>query len=111
VLASANKRRRYVAAGLPYGAKLALPLTYMVPARRSLRADGTWSEQATTMAPVVELTLRTGRIERTHDVHTAALWIADRVKGNPDAAVRALMAIERARRQVFALAEEGTRWQ
>lgn len=109
VLASASARRRYVAAGLPYGAKLVLPLGD-TESRQRMRSDGTTFSNSTRSA-LIKLTRRSGRAEQAFDVHQAALWLADRVKGNPDAAVRVLMAIERARRQMFALAEEGTRWQ
>ena len=78
--------------------------------RTVFRPDGSATSK-NTGCPVVELVLRSGRKERTFDVYVASLWVAERVQGNPDAAVRVLMDIERARRQVFALAEEGTRWQ
>ena len=105
LLAGGSARRAYVAARLPYGAKLRLPLgAYGLRTNRHGRKERHH-------AALVRITMRTGTTQETQDTKTAAQMLAARVEANPDAAVRILMAIERARKQVLALAEENTRWQ
>lgn len=100
VLAVAHKRRHYVATRLPYGANLKILLyapSSTFPAGREV--------------PIIEITLRSGGTASTQDAMSASGMLTERIRGNPAAAVKVLLAIERARRQVLALAEEGTRWQ
>ncbi len=102
-LSGKNKRATYTSIGLPYGARCEIDLR-----SRTLPTVG---GSGTRPAPLVRFYTRTGHMAATQDLATAAHMLAGRLRGKVGATVKVLLGIERARKRLFELAEEATRWQ
>lgn len=91
----ARGSRDYVRVELPRG----------VQARFALEpGNGSLAHVLVTVVPV------RGKPRRYYDVSSAGTDLVNRVRTDVAAVVRLLLGIERARRRLYELAEEGTRW-
>lgn len=101
-LTAAFKRkgtRDYVWTKLPHGGKLLVHLRY-----------GAHTSAGMPRPLVTVVRARSGKKAAAHGIDNAVGLLTDRLGSNVVAINSALLAIERARRQCYALAEESTRW-
>lgn len=94
-----NKRSYYVLCKLPGGVRLQFFLQHLA-----------YTNEKFLQNPLVQRTTRRGGCAQSTSPEICARILAETTKNDVRRAVKIVDALERARRQLFALAEESTRW-
>jgi hypothetical protein len=101
-LRSSKAGRDYVRIALRRGAKAHIHL-----APQSWYQGGTFDQK---VMPLVTVYPASGALRKYADAPSAAAELATRVGTDVEAALRVILGIERARRRLYELCEEATRW-